>query len=160
MDPFDKLSVVYKKYNTRISLQNEILQFEIINPHKQENITVTNCDDELIFYFSYQHAHFRNEIDELISYINCFLSDEYVALEFFDGDKDLFGGGVSLQDVDVFSVNEIVAHFNYNLKSLDYYMNRSKRKIISYKIRCWSGTYDADAIIRKKGDAFIIERIL
>lgn len=160
MDYFNKLSDTYRKYNTRISLQNDIPQFEIINPHKPENIIVTNCDDELTFYFSYQHAHFQHDINELISYINCFLSDEYVALEFFDEEKDMFGGGVSLQDVDIFSANEIAARFGYNLNTLNNYINRSKIKAISYKSRCWSGLYDADAIIRKKRDAFIVERIL
>lgn len=159
MEYFDKLSAVYNKYNIRISLQNDIPQFEVINPHKPENIIVTDCDDELTFHFSYQHAHFQNDINELISYIDRFLSDEYVALEFFDEEKDMFGGGVSLQEVDIFSANEIAARFGYNLEIIDYYINRSKSKVISYKARCWSGLYDADAIIRKKEDTFIIERI-
>jgi hypothetical protein len=160
MDFFDKLSAVYNKYNTQISLQNDIPQFEIINPHKQENIIVTSCDDELTFYFSYQHAHFQNDIKELISYIDCFLSDEYVALEFFDGENNLFGGGVSLQDIDIFSVNELAARFGYNLETFDYIINQSKCRVISYKACCWSGLYDADVTIRKKMDDFIVERIL
>jgi predicted transcriptional regulator len=114
----------------------------------------------LTFYFSYQHAHFQNDIDELILYINCFLSDDYVALEFFDGDKDIFGGGVSLQDVDIFSADAIAARFGHNADLFNYYIDRSKSKAISYKARSWSGLHDVDAVIRKEGNSYIVERAL
>lgn len=160
MKLFEKLSSTYEKFETQISVQNNTPQFEIINPHKPENIIVKIHNNELTFYFSYQHAYFQNDIAELILYINCFLSDDYVALEFFDGDKDIFGGGVSLQDVDIFSADAIAARFGHNIDSLNYYISRSKNKAISYKARSWIGIHDVDAVIRKEGNSYIVERAL
>ncbi|MDD2477166.1 MAG: hypothetical protein PHI32_14815 [Dysgonamonadaceae bacterium] len=159
MDFFKKLSSVYKKYNTKISLKDGIKEFEIINPNKDGSITVLLSDDELTFYFSYQHTHFHNDIDKLIEYINLFLSDSYVALEFFDGDRRLFGGGVSLQDVNIFSADEIAKRFGYNEDSFNWYIENLKSKNLSFKVRSWSGLKDVDAIIIKKESTFIVERV-
>lgn len=159
VDYFQKLSIIYQNYNTRILSKGRKKEFYIINPNKAENIIITLRHNKLTFYFSYQHAHFDRDVNELIRYINLFLSDSYVALEFFDGDRHLFGGGVSIKEVNILSIDELANRFGLDEHSIDSSIRNSVSKAISYKSRSWSGLKDTDAIIKKTGDRYSVEQL-
>jgi len=112
MDLFEKLeerlAKEYMNYKTRIESENGNKYFVIVNPFWEENIRIS-AEDGIVFYFSYQHAHFdfynefENNVRYLIDYINWFFIGEKVAIEFFCEDESLFGGDRSPEDIDMSS---------------------------------------------------------
>lgn len=143
MDIIKMLQERYSDYKTKVYKSECGEIFEIINPNKEENIQIKLENNQMIiFYFSYQHAHFNNDIKGLFEYIDQFISDSLAAIEFFNDGKNLFGGGISLAEVNVLSADELAERFGF------------KRKMLincCFKVRSWSGRDDLDAyIVREK----------
>lgn len=144
----------YSNFDIIKETKEEYESIEIINPFQDENISVDfiNSNDykELTFYFSYQHAHFGEDIDGLIDYIDLFLADDLAAIEFFDGERNCFGGAILLNQVNPLSASNLASQFG---QSINYLLG------LNYKIRTWSGKKDFDAIIEKENDE-IISRVI
>lgn len=155
MNFFKKLSFVYQNYNTKIVSNGRKKEFHIINPAKDENVIILLSHNKLAFCFSYQHAHFDEDINELIKYINLFLSDSYASLEFFNEDEDLFGGTISLKETNLFSAHQLIERFG----AIDSYIQNSIDNALLYKCCCWSGLKDVNGMIRKTGNCFSTERL-
>jgi len=158
MDLFEILSEIYKDYETTIETRNDgdyygdIDYFVIINPHGSNNIEVSNPREEgIIFWFSYQHAHFdycddmQDNIEDLIEYINDFLEDRRASIEFLDGDTPLFGGDRNPDDIDTSSGESILKDFVADNDSLYKQVKRDLEGIACRcSIRGWSGKHDRD----------------
>jgi len=150
MDLFSKLVEVYKDYRTRIESIDGRDYFVIVNPSWDENIRVSE-EDGIVFFFSNQHAHFDycDDIDEnidcLIEYINAFLHEKQVSIEFFQGDTDLFGGSRRLDDLDMSSGKSLLRNFTDDNKSL-YKIIYKQLKGLNCRcsIRAWDSTYNKD----------------
>jgi hypothetical protein len=140
---FDRLKEAFKDYEIEIEIdsKNNTEWFIIKNPHWRENIEI-NYAGEYIFYFSYQHAHFdENEIEDLIEYINGFISGEMVAIEFFMGEKAAFGGGGFYAEIDMSSKESLYSYFFPNMQLPLHYKNINK-----CLIRGWNNTLNKDII--------------
>lgn len=50
-------------------------------------------DDEMVMTFGFQNAHFANDdVNSCAEHTKKYLNSEYASVEFFVGDKDVFGG--------------------------------------------------------------------
>jgi len=151
----DKLKSIYTKYEFKISNINNTNIFEIINPFKNGNISVYLDEDDLTFYFSSQHCHFHNDFDGLVEYIDGFLSEKYVAIEFYISGKDSCGGSLDITEVDFSSPISIAkCFFKTNEITQNWFIEQFKNDKYQYKIRSWSGSKDLNADIIWNGNVF------
>ena len=155
MDLFAMLAEVYSGRETRIETRNGIDYFVIVNPFWNENIRI--CSDDIIFFFSFQHAHFDfchnmdENIELLIEYIDRFLHKREVAVEFFiEGETD-FGGSICLDDIDLSSGKSALKSFSgeYGYKS---FSKRAEKLACRCSIRSWNdaGNMDIDFVVHSK----------
>jgi len=146
-----KLSEVYKDYEIWLESEVGIDYIVIVNPFGGENIRISD-EDGIIFFFSYHHAHFDygvdidDNIDCLVDYINSFLYERHVAIEFFHGDTNLFGGSRSLDDIDASSGETLLKSFTGdNFSSLQKHFYEQLRGINCHcSIRGWDIAYNKD----------------
>ena len=146
MDLFTKLTEVYKNYDVKTESDNGIKYFVIINPFWEENIRIS-YEDGIIFYFSFQHAHFDyydsfdEDVDCLIEYTDTFLNEERVVIEFSQEGENLFGGDRYKKDIDITSVKSLLKIFTDDNKSLYKFIYK---KLKGFTCRCsicsWNGS--------------------
>lgn len=146
----EKLTKIYKKYETRIDSNNGIKHFVIINPFWEENIQIC-ARDGIIFVFSFQHAHFDycgdddKNIDCLVEHINTFLEGKRVAIEFFQGETNLFGGDRYQDDIDMSSGESLLKSFvGDNQLLYESLYKQVKGVSCRCSIRGWDSTYNKD----------------
>ena len=144
MNISDILIKKFKDYNCQSIVKNEISTFEIINPFWEENITVITEGEELIFSFSYQHAHFSNDVDSIFKYISNFLEAKQVVVEFFMNDNKIFGGDRSINELDKSTGDTILKSFFNNDEIYAQYKNCLQGQRCCCKIRCWNNKYNED----------------
>ena len=66
-------------------------------------------EDEMVMTFGFQNAHFASDdVASCVAHTKKYLNSEYASVEFFVGDKDLFGGSRLATTVDFSSVEKIV----------------------------------------------------
>ncbi|MCL2854764.1 MAG: hypothetical protein FWE21_04005 [Defluviitaleaceae bacterium] len=152
MDLFAKLSEVYKGYETKVEAINDIDYFAIVNPFWDGNIRVSNEDlDGIIFFFSFQHAHFdygddmNENINCLIEYINDFLGGKQVAVEFFQEGIAIGGGSRYLGDLDMSSGESLLRSFaGDNVVFYESVYNDAKGLACCCSIRGWNNADNKD----------------
>ena len=96
MDSIALLTEAYKSYFTEIGEKDGFAVFTIINPFWDGNIEVHIDSDDIsgegiIFYFPLHHAHFDEDFDSLIEYINDFLQGERFAVALYQDDNLILG---------------------------------------------------------------------
>lgn len=106
----------FGNFETKLEKQDQgHYQLTIFNPNvKDRNIDICFDGLEASFYFSYQHAHFEyedDEIEQLIDYTHKFLRDEYAAFQFFKDGKFAISGSQRSKDIDLSSVDSILKTF-------------------------------------------------
>lgn len=150
MELFDRLTDTYTGYETRIESGNGKECFLIVNPFWDANISVS-YEDGIIFRFCFQHAHFDGcddmdkNIDSLVEYINTFLNDKQVAVEFFQGERNLFGGSRYLDDINISSGESMLRSFAGDNASLyDELHQHVKGLNCRCSIRGWSRAINKD----------------
>ena len=118
--------------------------FEIKNPHWEENIKVVD-DGEITVYFASQHAHMeqmeKNNIDGLTEYINDFLHEKKVVIEFFVGYSNILGGERYLSDIDISMGESILKGFSDDDAS---YSESLKGCDCHCEIRGWNNIHNKD----------------
>ena len=148
--------------NLTIEMSRDGETITILNPYSNSNIIVdyeffvsTDGLDSFEQYttqFSYQHRHFENEKD-IIQWIENVIKDSLLAIEFFKGDENRFGGEISYSSVSQLT-HDIFVEKN------GYYNGFSQCD--NFKIRSWSGENDYDGIIYKnqeKGTYIVLNKI-
>jgi hypothetical protein len=150
MDAFTKLKQVFCDYDTCVATNNNVQTFEIVNPNWEENIRVVTEENGFIFFFAYQHAHFDyDDVDNLISYVRDYLSEQRVSIEFFCEDDALFGGDSYLNNIDFSSGESLLRSFTG--ENDDLYMHIIEGFIgrnCCCKIRCWNDKNNQDIEFR------------
>lgn len=144
---FDILQQKYgAAYETRIGTRHGMKCFEIVNPNWEENIyVVEENESELTFHFSYQHAHFRNGLDPLMAYIDGFLREKLVAIEFFKGEERHFGGSMRFEDIDPEHPILLVKQCGYKTdQEVERFRQRFKQESWHCRIRCWNPRKNMD----------------
>lgn len=107
----DKFGVFKTKL---IKQHEECHQLTIFNPYvKERDITICFGGEEALFLFSFQYAYFDyNEgIDQLVTYTNKFISEDYAAFQFFKDGKYAMCGCQKSRTVDLSSIESILKTF-------------------------------------------------
>ena len=79
------------------------------NPENGSDLIIHIKKDEIIMSFGFQNAHFAfDDVNSLKIHTEKYLTGEYSSVEFFVGDKDLFGGSRLSSTVDFSTVEGIV----------------------------------------------------
>ncbi|MCL2153658.1 MAG: hypothetical protein FWH57_12015 [Oscillospiraceae bacterium] len=145
-----RLTDTYKDHETRIETIEGIEYFVIVNPFWEEDIRVLD-QNGIIFRFSYQHAHFDccedidEDIDELIEYIDEFIEKERVALDFFQGKTDLFGGSRKREEIDTSSgIALLKSFFKENDTFYELFYKRMQGAECRCSIRGWNNAHNED----------------
>ena len=90
-------------------------ELTIFNPHiKDRDINVCLCGNEATLFFSFVHVHFEYEdedIEQLIDYMNKFISSEYAAFQFYKDGKFAMSGSQRSKDVDLTNIQSILKTF-------------------------------------------------
>ena len=144
---FDFIIKGFPNLKTDISYDGETIT--IFNPYSNNDIVVdyelfTSVDgsdsfEQYTVNFSYQHRHFENESD-VIEWIRSFTKDSLLAIEFFKGNENRFGGEISYSSISQLTHDIFVEKYGY-------YNGFSECD--NFKIRSWSGENDYDGIIYK-----------
>ena len=147
--------------NLKIEMSHDGETITILNPYSNSNIIVdyeffvsTDGLDSFEQYttqFSYQHRHFENEND-VIEWIKTIVDDSLLAIEFFEGDENRFGGEIPCSSVSQLTYDVFV-------KEHGYYMGITQCD--NFKIRSWSGKNDYDGYIfssKEKGTYIIMNK--
>ena len=148
--------------NLKIEMSRDGETITILNPYSNSNIIVdyelfvrTDGLDSFEQYttqFSYQHRHFENEND-VIEWIKIIVNDSLLAIEFFKGDENRFGGEISCSSVSQLTYDVFVEEYGY-------YMGITQCD--NFKIRSWSGENDYDGSIfssKEKGTYIIMNKV-
>jgi hypothetical protein len=79
------------------------------NESNSSDLIIFVKEDDIVMTFGFQNAHFAvDDITSCIEHTKKYLNSEYASVEFFVGDKDLFGGSRLSSTVDFSSVDKIV----------------------------------------------------
>lgn len=106
----------FGNFETKLEKQEENHHtLTIFNPNvKDRNIDICFDGLEASFYFSYQHAHFEyedDEIEQLIDYVHKFLNDEYATFQFFKDGSFAVSGSQKSKNIDLSSIGAILKAF-------------------------------------------------
>jgi hypothetical protein len=154
MDTFNilvkRLEEVYKEYETKVSVSNGVDFFIITNPFWDENIYIS-CEDGIIFFFSFHHAHFDycDEIDEnvdsLIEYINSFLEEKRVVVELFHDETNLLGGDRYQDELNIATGESLIKSFIGDNPSLYKTISKQIKGLSCHcSIRGWNNKVNKD----------------
>lgn len=101
-------------FKTKLEKQDEeCCKLTIFNPNvKDRDITICFGGREALFLYSFQYTYFDyDDIDQLIVYINKFISEEYAAFQFFKNAKYLMSGCQRSKDIDLANIESILKTF-------------------------------------------------
>lgn len=83
------------------------------NEYGSSDLVVFIKQDEMVMTFAFQNAHFAiDDVNSCIEHTKKYLLSEYASVEFFKGDKDLFGGSRLAKTVKFDTVENIVSCYS------------------------------------------------
>lgn len=105
----------FGNFETKLKKQDdECYELTIFNPYvKGRDITICFSGEEALFLFSYQYAYFdyNNGIDQMVTYANKFISEDYAAFQFFKDGKYAMCGYQRNKEIDLSSIESILKMF-------------------------------------------------
>lgn len=150
----EKLQPLLSKHEWKICSRSAET-IEIINPFQDENISLCLWEDDLMFYFSFQHRHFDSDIAGLIQCAFDFINEKRVAIEFFRNGNASCGSDLDAGEVDFSSPISIAKCMYPELEiTQNWFIEQFKIDSYSFKVRSWSGKKDLDGDILWDGNAF------
>ncbi len=154
----DKIKEHFQKYNIVTCVKNHEVSLVITNTNvNNRNIKICFNKDEIIFYFSYQHAHFYyNDLRGLIEYIDSFLTNQIAAIEFFEGDRDCCGGSRKYSCIDITTAETIASLFVENKEHL---LLAFQNNLWKFYVQGWEPSKDKAVAILWDGCHYSIAEI-
>ena len=151
----DFIKNAFDNFETELSQDGETIT--ILNPYSNSNIIVdyeffvsTDGLDSFEQYttqFSYQHRHFTTE-NEVLEWIKSITEGSLLAIEFFIGTNNCFGGEIPFS-----SIKQLT--YDIFVKEYDFYSGFSQCD--NFKIRSWNCKNDYDGcILKNKENEFYI----
>jgi hypothetical protein len=153
----ETLTEHYNNYQLKYLTNEQGEQLEIKNPYRHDNILVYCSDCEYIFCFATQHAHFT-DTSSLCRYIDDFLSDLKVAVEFYLNNRPIFGGDVTIRDVDLWTSAGIELYLLTTGISLKTLVKQDSLDILTIKISSWSGQHDYTIHVSYHDGNYIVQQ--
>jgi hypothetical protein len=133
---------LFSQYETDIRIENDIETIHIRNKQFEDEIVVHYFPDDYYTYllqFATQHRDTSSK-DDLIKYALSFANAEKAAIEFFENEKNRFGGEIEVPLLDNISYNDLRNHFGYPHLDLTN---------LTFKVRAWNACYCFDGYFEK-----------
>ena len=109
----------------------------IINNNDNNNyIEIIKDHDEYIISFKTQHCHF-DDYNDCIDYLNNIMNDKILAIEFYLGNKAVFGGDISIESFNNLSIDVLNEMYGFIVDDINNY---------DYVIYSWSGKNDTNRV--------------
>ncbi|MBE6794628.1 MAG: hypothetical protein E7532_06770 [Ruminococcaceae bacterium] len=133
---------LFSQYETDIRIENDIETIHIRNKQFEDEIVVHYFPDGYYTYllcFATQHGDISSK-EELIQYALSFANAEKAAIEFFENEKNSFGGEIEVSLLDNISYDELRNYFGYPHLDLTN---------LTFKVRAWNARYCFDGYFEK-----------
>ena len=133
---------LFSQYETDIRIENDIETIHIRNKQFEDEIVVHYFPDDYYTYllqFATQHRDTSSK-EELIQYVLSFANAEKAAIEFFENEKNRFGGEIEVSLLDNISYDDLRNYFGYPHLDLTN---------LTFKVRAWNARYCFDGYFEK-----------
>ena len=133
---------LFSQYETVIRIENDIETIHIRNKQFEDEIVVYYFPDDYYTYllrFATQHRDTSSK-EELIQYVLSFANAEKAAIEFFENEKNRFGGEIEVSLLDNISYDDLRKYFGYPHLDLTN---------LTFKVRAWNARYCFDGYFEK-----------
>ena len=133
---------LFSQYETDIRIENDIETIHIRNKQFEDEIVVHYFPDDYYTYllqFATQHRDTSSK-DDLIKYALSFANAEKAAIEFFEKEKNRFGGEIEVCLLDNISYDDLREYFGYLHLDLTN---------LTFKVRAWNARYCFDGYFEK-----------
>ena len=133
---------LFSQYETDIRIENDIETIHIKNKQFEDEIVVHYFQDDYYTYllqFATQHRDTSSK-DDLIKYALSFANAEKAAIEFFENEKNRFGGEIEVSLLDNISYDDLRNYFGYPHLDLTN---------LTFKVRAWNTRYCFDGYFEK-----------
>ena len=133
---------LFSQYETDIRIENDIETIHIRNKQFEDEIVVHHFPDDYYTYllqFATQHRDTSSK-DDLIKYALSFANAEKAAIEFFEKEKNRFGGEIEVSLLDNISYDDLRNYFGYPHLDLTN---------LTFKVRAWNARYCFDGYFEK-----------
>ncbi|MCL2817011.1 MAG: hypothetical protein FWD39_01315 [Clostridiales bacterium] len=160
MDPFtilakrlkERLTETHSNCETKIKTEGGVNYFVIVNPSGGDDIRISCTDGEGInLSFASQGAHFGfcaenidDNVDALMGYINDYLCEKKVFIEFFHEETTLFCGEAYLNDLDASSGKSLLKSFVNDTALYEILYKKIKGLNCRCSIRAWDAANNKD----------------
>ena len=139
---------LFSQYETDIRIENDIETIHIRNKQFEDEIVVHYFPDDYYTYllqFATQHRDTSSK-DDLIKYALSFANAEKAAIEFFEKEKNRFGGEIEVSLLDNISYDDLREYFGYLHLDLTN---------LTFKVRAWNAHYCFDGYFEKSESGVI-----
>ena len=139
---FSFMKDLFSQYETDIRIENDIETIHIRNKQFEDEIVVHYFPDDYYTYllqFATQHRDTSSK-DDLIKYALSFANAEKAAIEFFEKEKNRFGGEIEVSLLDNISYDDLRNYFGYPHLDLTN---------LTFKVRAWNACYCFDGYFEK-----------
>ena len=139
---FSFMKDLFSQYETDIRIENDIETIHIRNKQFEDEIVVHYFPDDYYTYlmqFATQHRDTSSK-DDLIKYALSFANTEKAAIEFFENEKNRFGGEIEVSLLDNISYDDLRNYFGYPHLDLTN---------LTFKVRAWNACYCFDGYFEK-----------
>ena len=133
---------LFSQYETDIRIENDIETIHIRNKQFEDEIVVHYFQDDYYTYllhFATQHRDTSSK-DDLIKYALSFANAKKAAIEFFENEKNRFGGEIEVSLLDNISYDDLKNYFGYPHLDLTN---------LTFKVRTWNARYCFDGYFEK-----------
>ena len=133
---------LFSQYETDIHIENDIETIHIRNKQFEDEIVVHYFPDDYYTYLLQFATHHRDTSskDDLIKYALSFANAEKAAIEFFEKEKNRFGGEIEVSLLDNISYDDLRNYFGYPHLDLTN---------LTFKVRAWNARYCFDGYFEK-----------
>ena len=142
------MKALFSQYETDIRIENDIETIHIRNKQFEDEIVVHYFPDDYYTYllqFATQHRDTSSK-DDLIKYALSFANAEKAAIEFFENEKNRFGGEIEVSLLDNISYDDLRNYFGYPHLDLTN---------LTFKVRAWNARYCFDGYFEKSESGLI-----
>ena len=152
---FSFIKELFSGFDVDIQIVNNVETIYIRNIQFLDPIIIHYFPDDYYIYllrFATQHCDTSSK-EELIQYALSFANAEKAAIEFFENEKNRFGGAIEVSLLDNISYDDLRNHFGYPHLDLTN---------LTFKVRAWNACYCFDAHFEKddSGNVTIVKKFV
>ena len=139
---FSFIKELFSGFDVDIQIENNVETIYIRNIQFLDPIIIYYFPDDCYIYllrFATQHRDTSSK-EELIQYALSFANAEKAAIEFFENEKNRFGGEIEVSLLDNISYDDLRNYFGYPHLDLTN---------LTFKVRAWNARYCFDGYFEK-----------